>query len=176
MPEPVIIADYDPQWPLMYEQEKAKILSVTGDWVVAIEHVGSTAVPGIGAKPTIDILVGVRSLSDAEKCIAPLENIGYEYISEHEARMPWERFFRKGPRGAGTHHLHMQEVNCEDWQRLILFRDYLRTHPDVAKEYYHLKREFAATYGTNREGYNMAKTAFVDSVVARARAEQGIAS
>lgn len=171
---PIAITEYDPQWPFMYEQEKARVLSVIGKWVVAIEHVGSTAVPGLGAKPTIDIQAGARSQPDTEKCIGPLESIGYEYIPELEVQMPGTRFFRKGPRGAGVYHLHLKEVDSEDWHRFILFRDYLRTHTDVANEYDRLKRELAATHGMDREGYTAAKAAFIESVVARACTEQGI--
>ncbi len=80
----------------MFDREKAQILSVIGNRVTAIEHVGSTAVPGLGAKPIIDIMVGIHSLIDAKDCIRPLESIGYEYVPEYEASMPERRYFRKG--------------------------------------------------------------------------------
>ena len=94
----ITIAHYDPQWPILYEEEKARILGVIGDKVVAIEHIGSTAVPGLGAKPIIDITVAVRHLADAEKCIEPLQSVGYEYVPEYEVSIPERRYFRKALR------------------------------------------------------------------------------
>jgi GrpB-like predicted nucleotidyltransferase (UPF0157 family) len=138
----VKVVDYDPNWPLMFEREKVKILSVIANKVVAIEHIGSTAVPGLGAKPIIDIMVGVRSLSDAQKCIEPLGTIGYEYISKYEVAIPERRYFRRGPPNLPNrhYHLHMVEYNSDFWKRHLLFRDYLRVHPHAAREYNNLKR------------------------------------
>ncbi len=165
---PVVIVDYDPQWPILYEEEKGRILEAIGRVIVAIEHVGSTAVPGLGAKPIIDIMVGVGHLADAERCIEPLQAIGYGYVPEHEVSMPQRRYFQKGPPDAHRH-LHMVELASEFWQRHLLFRDFLRDHPQVAQEYDRLKRELAARYGSDRAGYTEAKTSFIRSVEARAR-------
>jgi GrpB-like predicted nucleotidyltransferase (UPF0157 family) len=167
---PVIIVDYDARWPKLYEKEKVKILKAIGSKVVAIEHVGSTAVPGLGAKPIVDIMVGVRIISDAEDCIEPLKNIGYEYVPEYEAEIPERRYFRKGPSEVPNRHfhLHMVERTSNFWQRHALFRDYLRTHPETAQQYYRLKKELAAKHGANREAYTEAKTSFIESVVAKA--------
>lgn len=170
MKQLVTIAEYDSQWPVMYEEEKERILSVIGHTVVAIEHVGSTSVPGLGAKPIIDIMVAVRRLADAAACVEPLQSLGYEYVPEHEVVMPERRFFRKGLRGAGTHHLHMVEQTSEFWERHLLFRDYLRAHPKVAQQYYALKKELAARYGSDRSSYTDAKTPFIESVVNQAHA------
>jgi len=169
---PVVIVDYDPEWPLLYEQEKARLLRVIGRWVVAIEQVGSTAVPGLGAKPIIDVMVAVRRLADAEKCIEPLQSIGYEYVPRGEDFIPERRYFHKGPPEARTHHLHMVERTSDFWERHLLFRDYLRTHPKTAQEYEQLKRELAARYGSDRLCYNDAKTPYIEAVVAKARAEK----
>jgi GrpB-like predicted nucleotidyltransferase (UPF0157 family) len=87
--------------------ERTKILSVIAKKVVAIEHVGSTTVPGLGAKPIIDIMVGIRHLSDAEGCIGPLETIGYEYVPEYEDSIPERRYFRKGPSNVPSKHYHL---------------------------------------------------------------------
>jgi len=166
----VIIVEYDPKWPVIYEQEKAKILGVIGSKVVAIEHVGSTAVSGLGAKPIIDIMVGVADLSDAKECIEPLRSIGYEYVPEYEASMPERRYFRKGPRVPNQHfHLHMVEYKSDFWTRHLLFRNYLRTHAKTAQQYYQLKKKLAGKHGADREGYTEAKTAFIQSVVTKAR-------
>ena len=173
MPAPVVIVDYDPQWPTLYEEERDRILAVVGDLVVAIEHVGSTAVPGLGGKPIIDIMPWVRSLADAERCIEPLEGIGYEYVPEYNDLLPERRYFHKGPPQGRTHHLHMVEQTGEFWDRHLLFRDWLRTHPQDAQEYYRLKKELAARFGRDREGFTDAKTPFIESIVARARSGQG---
>lgn len=170
----IAIADYDPKWPIMYEEEKAKILSVIGHKVVAIEHIGSTAVPNLGAKPIIDIMVAVRHLSDAEECIEPLKSIGYEYVPENEISIPERRYFQKGTSEAPNQHshLHMVERTSDFWQRQLLFRDYLRAHPDVANQYCQLKKKLAAKHGSNREAYTDAKTSFIKSVVDQARARK----
>jgi len=103
----VEVVDFDPRWPLIFEREKARILGVIGKKVVAIEHVGSTAVSGLGAKPIIDIMVGIRRLSDAQDCIGPLETIGYEYVPKYEVSIPERRYFQKGPSNVPNKHYHL---------------------------------------------------------------------
>jgi GrpB-like predicted nucleotidyltransferase (UPF0157 family) len=170
---PVIIVEYDPRWPAWYEEEKQLILKAAGDLVLAIEHIGSTAVPGLGGKPIIDIMPGMRSLADAERCIQPLQSIGYEYVPEYNDLMPERRYFHKGPAEARTFHLHAVELASDFWERHLLFRNWLRTHPEDAQEYYRLKKNLAARFGRDREGFTDAKTPFIESVVARARSGQG---
>ncbi|MGB2799389.1 MAG: GrpB family protein [Dehalococcoidia bacterium] len=170
MTYPVGIVNYDPQWPVLYEEEKGRILGVIGHKIVSIEHIGSTAVRGLAAKPIIDIMIAVRSLADADKCIEPLQDIGYEYVREFEVEIPARRFFRKGPPEARTHHIHMIELTSEFCERHLMFRDYLRTHPEAAQQYYKLKKELAARYGSDREAYAEAKTPFIESIVAKSRA------
>ncbi len=164
---PVIIFDYDPQWPLLYEEERKLILDAIGHLILAIEHVGSTAVPGLGAKPIVDIMVGIRNLADAVQCIEPLLSIGYEYVPEYEDSIPERRYFRKGPNDIPNQHfhLHMVEITSDSWQRQLLFRDYLRTHPDEAQRYYQLKIELSDIYGSDRDGYTNAKTAFIEAAI-----------
>ena len=169
MTYPVGIVNYDPQWPVLYEEEKGRILDVIGRRIAAIEHIGSTAVPELAAKPIIDIMIAVRRLADADECIEPLQDIGYEYVREFEVEMPERRFFRKGPPEERTYHIHMIELTSEFWERHLLFRDYLRTHPEVAQQYYQLKKELAARYGSDREAYAEAKTPFIESIVAKSR-------
>lgn len=150
--------------------EKRRIIDVIGHIVVRVEHIGSTAVPNLGAKPIIDIMVAVSHLSDAEKCIEPLEHIGYDYVPEYEDSMPERRYFHKGePPKEQHYHLHMVELACDFWKRHLLFRDYLRTHPEIAQEYYELKKRLANEYRSDREGYTDAKTSFIQSVVSTAR-------
>ncbi|MCW4052242.1 MAG: GrpB family protein [Candidatus Bathyarchaeota archaeon] len=173
----VRIVDYDPQWPIIYEEEKRRILEVVGDIIARIEHVGSTAVPNLGAKPIIDIMVAVDKLEDAEKCIEPLQRIRHEYQPEQEAETPERRFFRKGnPPKEQHYHLHMVNLTSDFWKRHLLFRDCLRTHPKTAQEYYKLKKRLAGKYGLDREGYTKAKTSFIEAVLAEAKAERLVQS
>jgi GrpB-like predicted nucleotidyltransferase (UPF0157 family)/protein associated with RNAse G/E len=169
---PVIIVDYDRRWPTIYSREKGRILKVIGDKVVAIEHVGSTSVPGLGAKPIVDIMVAVRQLSDANACIEPLRSIGYEYVPEYEKEIPERRYFRRGPEGIRNKHfhLHMVQHGGDFWRRELMFRDYLRCRPEVAQQYYKLKRKLAEKYVSNREAYTEAKTSFIESVLNQAAA------
>jgi GrpB-like predicted nucleotidyltransferase (UPF0157 family) len=167
----VVIVDYDPHWPAMYEEERERILAALGPAVVAIEHMGSTAVPGLAAKPIIDIMLGIRTLGEAPALYGPLAAIGWEYAPEFEAIIPERRFFRKGPESLRTHHLHMVEFGDEFWVRHLLFRDYLRRHSEVAKEYEQLKRELARQYANDRAGYTEAKTDFIRRVEGLARAD-----
>jgi GrpB-like predicted nucleotidyltransferase (UPF0157 family) len=170
---PVEVFDHDPQWPKMFDREKTLILNALGNKVISIEHIGSTSVPGLGAKPIIDIMVSVRVLSDAKRCIRPLESIGYEYVPEYEDSIPERRYFRKGPNKPNKHyHLHMVEYDGELWKRYLLFRDYLRTHPQTASEYFKLKKRLAVKYRLNREGYTDAKASFVASVISKANSEK----
>jgi GrpB-like predicted nucleotidyltransferase (UPF0157 family) len=168
---PVEICEYDATWPLKFEEQRDSLMNAIGNKVVAVEHIGSTAVPGLGAKPIIDIMIGLRQLSDAEDCIEPLRRIGYDYVPELEAEIPERRYFHKGPSNVPKkhYHLHMVEINGKFWNAQILFRDYLRTHPDSAQEYLKLKKDLAAKYRLNREAYTEAKTSFIESTIAKAR-------
>ncbi len=171
---PITIAGYDACWPALYEEERGRILATIGPWVADIQHVGSTAVPGLGAKPIIDIMVGLRSLEDARRCIGSLETIEYEYVPEYEVEMPYRRYLRRRlPDGHPVlgYHLHMVETASGFWQRHLLFRDYLREHPETAGQYEALKRELAARYGSDHDGYSGAKTEFITGIEAKAREE-----
>ena len=164
----VAVVDYDPRWPGQFEEEKARILAAVGPRILAVEHIGSTAVPGLAAKPIIDILAGIRHLEDAMECVAPLAAIGYDYVPEFEAELPDRRYFWKGLREAHTHHVHLVEIGGTFWRRHLAFRDYLRTHPEDARRYAVLKRDLAAKFGADREGYTDAKTAFIRMIEATA--------
>jgi GrpB-like predicted nucleotidyltransferase (UPF0157 family) len=174
MRAPVIIVDYDPRWPRFFDEEKANIIRVIGPMVVGIEHIGSTAVPGLAAKAIIDILVGVQQLSNATWCIQPLKTLRYEYVPELEKFLPDRRYFRKGnvqgSEQGSTHHMHMVEAGGDFWGRQLLFRDYLRDHPEEARHYADLKKTLAARFSADRESYTSAKTDYIQEIVARAKA------
>jgi GrpB-like predicted nucleotidyltransferase (UPF0157 family) len=166
----IVVADYDPAWPAMFEQERARLSAALGPLVVAIEHVGSTAVPGLPAKPIIDLLVGVRSLDAAPRCIEQLTAIGYTFMPEYRAFLPDQLFFRKGVPGPWTYHVHLMQPLGPGWERRLVFRDYLRARPDVAAAYTQLKRSLAARFKDDIAAYRSGKDAFVADVMARAMA------
>jgi GrpB-like predicted nucleotidyltransferase (UPF0157 family) len=168
----ILIQDYDPRWPAMFADERARIAGVLGSALITIEHIGSTSVPDLAAKPIIDLLVGVRSLAQARStCVAPLQGLGYVYIPEYESWLPEELFFRKGPPGPWTHHVHLMEPTAARWSEQLMFRDYLRAHPEVAREYGQLKRTLAAAVGDDVAGFRAGKHPFIQAVLAKARAE-----
>jgi GrpB-like predicted nucleotidyltransferase (UPF0157 family) len=169
---PVRIADYDSRWASMFEEARSEIVGRCGALVVGVEHVGSTSVPGLGAKPIIDIMAAVERLDDARALVEPLAAIGFEFVPKND--FPDRRFFRRGLRGAGTHHLHVVERGSWEWRRHLLFRDHLRAHPERAAEYERLKRALAAEHGPDRGAYTDAKTPFIESVVERALAEEAV--
>lgn len=172
MGDAIEIAGYDPAWPGAYERERVAILGALGDLVFAIEHVGSTSVPGLGAKPIIDIMIGVRDLADHARCVAPLQSLGYEHKGEFG--IPGRLYFRKLIDGLRTHHIHLVEHGCDFWERHLLFRDYLRRHPQEVRQYQEMKARLAAQYGEDRIGYTEAKTEFIESALAKARAALGL--
>jgi GrpB-like predicted nucleotidyltransferase (UPF0157 family) len=170
---PIVIVEYDPGWPALFEAEKTLVTQTIGPALARIEHVGSTAVPGLAAKPIIDLMGGLTSLADAGQAVGPLKSIGYEYLPDYEAQIPERRFFRKTATTGGdsriTHHLHLVETSSSFWQLHLLFRDYLRAHPGDARRYEQLKRDLAGRFGSDRDGYTEAKTEFIEALIERAR-------
>jgi GrpB-like predicted nucleotidyltransferase (UPF0157 family) len=169
--QPIEVVDYDPSWPRRYEEERDRIAAALGDAVVAIEHVGGTAVPGLPAKPVIDIMVGVPDIERAGQAVAGLINLGYQYVPELESQLPERRYFRRGT--PETHHVHMVTMGSDFWEEHVLFRDYLRSNPQAAEEYGKLKRGLASRFRFDRDAYRAGKVPFIDTVVAAARRETG---
>jgi GrpB-like predicted nucleotidyltransferase (UPF0157 family) len=166
--QPVVIADPDPRWSAVFETQRARLAEVLPAGA-RVEHVGSTSVPGLGAKPIVDILVGVERLADVEGCIPDLEGLGYEYVPEYEAELPQRRFFRRDEAGARAQHLHAVEVDSDFFRNDLAFRDALRADANLARAYETLKRELAGRFGRDREGYTDAKTVFVEAVLEKVR-------
>ena len=167
MADDVEIVAYDPAWPALFATEARRLhAALDAELIVGIEHFGSTAVPGLAAKPIIDILIAVRSLARAKATmIEPILALGYVYWSENPNtdRM----FFVKGMPPYGerrTHHIHITEPDGEMWQRRLAFRDYLRVKPDEAHRYEVLKRDLAARFPADRDAYTEAKTEYVEAV------------
>ena len=169
--QPVEVVDYDPDWPRRYEEERDRIAAAIGDALLAIEHVGGTAVPGLPAKPVIDLMLGVDDIERAGPAVAALINLGYEYVPEFESQLPDRRYFRRGT--PDTHHVHMVPVSSDFFEEHLLFRDWLRAHPQAAEEYGKLKRGLAGRFPNDRDAYRAGKVPFIDTVVAAARREAG---
>ena len=166
----VVIVEYDRNWKKLFIEEAALIKKVSDtDLITRIEHFGSTAVPNLAAKPIIDLLVEVVSLKQAKKiAISPLESLGYAYWQDNPdlKRM----FFVKGlpPNSPRTHHIHMVESDSILWERL-LFRDYLRQHPDEAEKYARLKHQLAIHFTNDREAYTQGKTEYIKLITDKAK-------
>ena len=163
----VRIVPYDHQWPDSFAIERQLLAHAIGRWVVAgsIEHIGSTAVPGLAAKPVIDIMAGVDSLEASREAIPELERHHYCYAAYRIEVMHW---FCKPSPAHRTHHLHLVPLGSSLWIQQLAFRDYLRTHPDVALEYGALKRRLAGAHPCDRDAYTNAKAPFVQRILAKA--------
>jgi GrpB-like predicted nucleotidyltransferase (UPF0157 family) len=155
------------EWKTLFEREEKLLRSALGDYARAIEHIGSTAIPKLVAKPIIDILIGVDDLSEVEKYLPELSQIGYEYRGE--AGIAGRRYFRKGTFAVSTHHLSIVEKGGEIWRRHILFRNYLRANREAARAYNELKKQLAIKFKDRREDYTNGKTAFVEEILRAAR-------
>jgi GrpB-like predicted nucleotidyltransferase (UPF0157 family) len=162
---PILVVDYDPQWPILFEKEKAAITAALGSRFLRIEHMGSTAVPGLVAKPVIDIAVGVQSLAAAPVLIPCIEQLGYIYDPILEQLVPERRFFWKGTPTVHTYHLHLAELDHPVLRKPLQFRDYLRKHADAAQEYGVLKRELAKRCVRDLDAYVAGKTGFIENVM-----------
>lgn len=168
---PIHLVDYDPAWPLMYAAEKEQLLAVLGGKIIQIEHFGSTSVPGLSAKPVIDIAIGVEDFEKARSFIPSLESLGYTYEPFLEIDTPQRHFLWKGTPLLHTFHLSMEVPGGRSWTEHIMFRDYLRRHPDEVQRYQDLKRALAAQYVSDMQAYVNHKTNFVVACLEKAKAE-----
>ena len=164
---PVVVEDYNPKWPLLYEEEKEKILSLLGSSALGVEHIGSTSVPGLAAKPIIDIMVRMENLEHARDCIPLIESLGYRYSPEVEEVFTDRVYFWKGTEEVHIAHLALMEKTSPHWPNLIAFRDYLKNHPHEAKRYETLKKKLAEKYVSNPNLYANGKEEFVASILAK---------
>jgi len=164
----VRLVPYDEDWKHAFEEEKQRLQAVIGDYVLDIQHIGSTAISGGVAKPIIDIAIAVESFEDAFVCVEPIEQIGYEHMGEYGiARRHY--FVKRNPHT--THHVHMYEPGHCDWQDQLLFRDYLLAHPEMVDEYTALKLHLAEQYPLDREAYTNGKESFIRHVLRMARSK-----
>jgi len=163
---PIVLLDYDPEWPALYAREEARIRGALGDRVVAIEHTGSTSVPGLAAKPIIDITLLVANVLDEDAYARDLEAAGYVIrIREHEPDWFDHRTF-KGP--DTNVNLHVFSDGSVEWARMVGFRDWLRTHPEDRELYEQTKRDLSTRTWAYVQNYADAKTEVVEAIAARA--------
>jgi GrpB-like predicted nucleotidyltransferase (UPF0157 family) len=165
--QPIGLSRYDPGWPAAFERERAALAESIGAWVTGgIHHVGSTAVPGLDAKPIVDILVGVESLDASRACFAPLAGLEYLYAPYRSEEMHW---FCKPDPSRRTHHLHLIPTSTRRYADELAFRDLLRGDPDASAAYTALKRELATRFRDDREAYTDAKADFIRKALATAQ-------
>lgn len=166
MSQHIIVTEYNPSWTQMFEQEATAIKQILGENCVAIYHIGSTAVPGLAAKPIIDIMPVVKSLTDVDKVSKQFEGIGYEYMGE--LGIAGRRYLRKGG-DERTHQIHIfaqsDDININ---RHLAFRDYLRTHENIKNAYAELKIKLAQKYPYDIDGYCDGKEKFVKEIELKA--------
>jgi GrpB-like predicted nucleotidyltransferase (UPF0157 family) len=159
----VRLNDYTPLWAELYREEEKRILAAVGRRLILdLQHIGSTAIPGIRAKPILDMMAGVAQLEEALVCKAPLESIGYDFIAH--AGIANDHVFGKGV--ARTHLLHVVEHRSAEWTNNLCFRDRLRNDPELAKEYERLKEELSRKFSDSRGEYHTAKSKFISEVIA----------
>ena len=159
----VKLEGYSPAWGEMYKAEERLIRSVFGDEIICLEHIGSTAIPHLRAKPIIDVLLVLNLDAQLASAMGLLEALGYQ-----RGDFPKEEgeFYMKGKEGLHTHYLHLRQ-ETHSWKKYIAFRDYLRTHPGVAMEYELLKDRLREEYHSMREYYTRGKDAFITGILAK---------
>jgi GrpB-like predicted nucleotidyltransferase (UPF0157 family) len=163
--DPLVVVAYDPTWPTLFAALRATVAAALGDVAVAVEHVGSTAVPGLAAKPIIDLDVAIRDEADLPTASERLALLGYIY--QGDKGIPGRAAFAWPP-GTPRHHLYVCAQDNQEYRRHLLFRDYLRTHPEVCAAYAALKRDLATRYSTDRVAYTEAKGPFIVATLAEA--------
>jgi len=167
MGDRVEIVDHQPVWPVAFAELGAGLRGVLGDVAVRIDHIGSTSVPGLAAKPVIDVQISVRSFEPLDAFRLPLEDFGLVYREDNPERT--KRYFREAP-GRRRTHVHVRRLGSFSQQFPLLFRDFLRCHPAAAAEYAAVKRRCAAEFRNDRHGYVAAKEPFVWDIIRRADA------
>lgn len=168
---PVVVVAHDPRWAERFQVERRGLGQAFAGVCAHIEHVGSTAVPGLGAKPIVDIMVGVTDLKQVERRLPALARLEYAYVPEYEAQLPARRYFRKPSAGPRKVHLHCVVTGSAFWIDHLLFRDHLREQPSVARAYQELKRRLADELRRDRIAYTEAKGEFIQATLLRARSE-----
>lgn len=170
MPD-VVLMPYQPAWPGRFARLRTVLIGVFGDVDVDVQHIGSTAVPGLTAKPVIDVLLGTPSLADIEAVVPMLALHDYRYVSRYEADLPMRRYFvRDADTSTPRVHVHGVVRGSPLWREHLAFRDALRNDPALAARYQALKQALAARFAHDKAGYTAAKAPFIRAVIASALA------
>ena len=156
------LSDWSPEWSRLFEEEKRRITDALGNMILDVQHVGSTSVPGLSAKPILDIAIGLANLSDAERCKGPLETLGYEHA--HWAGIDDQYVFAKGVER--THLIHAVEFKGPLWANYLRFRDALRRSAKLRSEYEILKADLSQQFADRRAAYTERKGDFIRRVLA----------
>ena len=174
MSQPPYVASYstavvahDPAWAAEFEARAAEIAAILGADLVAIHHAGSTAIPGIRAKPTIDFVVVARSLDALDACADAMRSLGYDVRGE--LGIDGRRFFTKNDGARRTHNVHSFALGNPEIERMLSLRDYLRAHPEEAQAYSRLKEELSRQFPDDVARYTDGKTAFIEAIIRRAK-------
>lgn len=167
--EQVMLSPYDQVWPACFNAERGRLLERFPTELLDVQHIGSTAIPGMPAKPIIDIMAGVASMAVADILFESLLDFSYVTSVEFNASLTDRRWFMRHANGHRTHHLHVVVYDGELWRKRLAFRDALRTDASLAERYATLKRELASHHREDREAYTLAKGDFVRSVVETSR-------
>jgi GrpB-like predicted nucleotidyltransferase (UPF0157 family) len=165
--EAVTIVPYDPAWPLLFETERARIAGLLPE--LRLEHIGSTAVPGMPAKPVIDCIATVPTMEAADRLVEQLCRHGYTTSAEFNRALGDRRWLMRHAGGRRTHHLHLVLEQSDRLAECVRFRDRLREHADLARRYAELKQQLADSVGPDREAYTAAKAGFIETVLGRGR-------
>jgi len=160
------VVSYNPNWKDMYKEESEKIKNVLSNIIIDIHHIGSTAIPGIKAKPVIDILVEAKDIEGVDQYNHKMKEFGYEAMGEYG--IPKRRFFRRGG-NKRTHHVHIFQVGNEEIERHINFKEYLISHPDKGQEYSKLKEKLVNKYTYDVENYTNGKSDFIKEIDKKAK-------
>jgi len=160
----VELETYNTSWPDVFNIEKEMLHAAIGQNNLVIEHIGSTAIPGLSAKPIIDIMVGLHDYAIAGELLQGMSHMGYRYMAEYEESIPDRKFFLKSSGGERSHHVHMVQLNEEYWDRHMFFRNHLRRNEIVRHAYQDLKTRLSNLDWKNRNQYALAKSAFIRAI------------
>jgi len=171
----VKLVPHNPKWSELFEQEKQLLKNTFGDIIIAVEHIRSTTIPGIPAKPIIDMNIGVESLEIAWEMKEKFEKLGYvhrPFVPGHtKEKLKWQELYIKGPEAKHTHYAHVTVYGNNYWKNNLLFRNYIRKNPARAKQYTELKKELAEKYADDRGTYTKNKEQFINDTLEIARKE-----
>ena len=162
----VQVIPYTPQWATLFAEERQRLADALGSLALDIQHIGSTSVPGLAAKPILDVGVAIASEADVDACVPLLEALGYTYEGYRGTSEGF--FFTQARETHLTHYLHMLLINSDGWRNYLRFRDTLIAQPEMRDQYMRLKQRLALQYATDRAAYTAAKAEFIQGVLAAA--------